>query len=93
MSEGEGSLDRITQATGRHCRDGFYDQDEAMSEGEGAEETEKRGLRGGRTAGAGGTTEGGRLVLEGLQRLRRQGCIGAFSVQSDASGDLDVRRV
>ena len=34
MSEGEGSLDRTTQVTGRHCRDGFYDQDEAdMAEG------------------------------------------------------------
>ena len=45
MSEGEGSLDRTTQATGRHCRDGFYDQDEAMSEGEGSEETDKVRVR------------------------------------------------
>ena len=29
LSEGEGSLDRTTQVTGRHCGDGFYDQDEA----------------------------------------------------------------
>ena len=28
-SAGEGSLDRTTQATGQHYRDGFYDQDEA----------------------------------------------------------------
>ena len=26
---GEGSLDRTTQVTGQHYRDGFYDQDEA----------------------------------------------------------------
>ena len=26
MSVGEGSLDRTTQATGQHYRDGFYDQ-------------------------------------------------------------------
>ena len=42
MSEEEGSLDRTTQATGRHCRDGFYDQDEGiMSEEEGTDETER----------------------------------------------------
>ena len=42
MSTEEGSLDRTTQATGQDCRDGFYDQDRAvMSDGEGAEETER----------------------------------------------------
>ena len=41
-SAGEGSLDRTTQATGQHCRDGFYDQDEdARSAGERARETER----------------------------------------------------
>ena len=72
----------------------MFDQDEtAMSKGQGAEkierEQEKLGLRGGGTSGAAGTSEGGRRVLEGLPRLRRQECIGAFSVHSDAGGDLD----
>ena len=63
-----------------------------MSEGEGAEETErekeKQGLRGGRKAGPPERESrywrgcrGERQVLEGLRRLRRQECIGAFSVQ------------
>ena len=53
-------------------------------------EQEKVGPGGRGTAGAGGRTEGGRRVLEGLRRLWRQECIGAFSVYSDAGGDLDV---
>ena len=30
-SAGEGSLDRTTQATDQHYRDGFYDQDEGST--------------------------------------------------------------
>ena len=41
--------------------------------------------------GAQRVLEGPQRVLEGLQRLWRQECIGAFSVHSDAGGDLDVR--
>ena len=39
----EGSLDRTTQVTGQHCRDGFYDQDEiARSVREGGERSRER---------------------------------------------------
>ena len=70
-----------------------------MSEGEGAEETErepeKLGLRGGKKAGTimrGGIghwrgCRGERQVPEGLPKLWRQECIGTFSVHSDAGGD------
>ena len=40
------------------------------------------------TSGAGGAAEGERRVLEGLRMLRRQECIGAFSVHSDAGWRL-----
>ena len=63
----------------------LFDQDEAaMSEGEGVEEPEREQAKL-------GLAEGGRRVLGKLWRLRRQDCIGAYSVHGDAGGDLDVR--
>ena len=43
------------------------------------------------TAGTGGAEEGEHWVLMGLQRLPRQEYVGAFSVHSNAGGDLDLR--
>ena len=41
-SAGERSLDRTTQTTGQHCRDGFCDQDEAArSAGERGQEKQR----------------------------------------------------
>ena len=54
-------------------------------------EGRKFGPWGGGTAGAGGAAEGEHQVLKRLWRLWRQQCIGAFSVHSDAGGDVDVR--
>ena len=48
----------------------------------------KFGPRGGGTAGAGGAAEGEQQVLNRLWRLWWQRCIGAFSVHSDAGGDV-----
>ena len=53
--------------------------------------SEKEGKLGplvGGTTGAAGAAEGECRVLEGLQRLWRQECIGAFSVHSDAGWRL-----
>ena len=73
-----------------------------MSEGEGSEEIERARQAGpprreeswAPEEGAQKVIEGlqrGQQVLEGLRRLRRQEFSGAFSVHSDAGGDLDVR--
>ena len=58
-----------------------------------SEEGRKLNSWGEGTAGAGGGAEGERRVLEGLRRLQRQECTGAFSVHvhRDAGGDLEVR--